>query len=77
MDFTTFKMFSLTPDIRELSGPDKKSLISVFGLFCLGNTGSNLGPEKKSLLYPSHVVLLNLSRSAKCLLSSFIKKNFV
>ena len=37
------------PDIRELSGPYTKSLISRFGLFCLGNTGSNLGPEKTSL----------------------------
>ena len=26
------------------------SLISGFGLFCLGNTGSNLGPEKISLI---------------------------
>ena len=39
------------PDITELSGPENKSLISWFGLFCLGKTGSNLGPAKKSLLY--------------------------
>ena len=32
------------PDIRELSGPWNKSLISGLGLFCLGNTGPNLGP---------------------------------
>ena len=38
------------PDIRELSGPENKSLISEFGLFCLGNTGSNLGPEKITLI---------------------------
>ena len=38
------------PDIRELSGPDGTSLISGFGLFCLGNTGSNLRPEKTSLI---------------------------
>ena len=40
------------PDIRELSGHENKYLISGFGLFCLGNTGSNLGPDK-SLLYQS------------------------
>ena len=38
------------PDIRELSGPETKSLISGFGIFCLGNTGSNLGPEKTPLV---------------------------
>ena len=37
-------------DIRELLGLDNKSLISGFGLFSLGNTGSNLGPEKISLI---------------------------
>ena len=25
-------------------------LISGFGLFCFGNTGSNLGPDKKNLI---------------------------
>ena len=39
------------PDIRELSGPETKYLISGFGLFCLRNTGSNLEPEKKILSY--------------------------
>ena len=38
------------PDIRELLGPEKKSLISGFGLFWLGNKGSNLGPEKISYI---------------------------
>ena len=36
--------------MRELLGPASKSLISGFGLFCLGNTGSNLGPETISLI---------------------------
>ena len=49
------------PDIRELLGPENKYLISGFGLFCLGNTGSNFGPEKISLiseflLYPGYTV---------------------
>ena len=50
------------PDITEFSEPEDKALISGFGLFCLGNTGSDLGPEKiylisgflsyQGLLYP-------------------------
>ena len=53
------------PDIGELSGPQNKSLISGFDLFCLGNTGSNLGPDKTylisgSLIYVLHCTLLNL-----------------
>ena len=44
------KFIQCNPNIRELSGPDIKSLISGFGLFCLANTGSNLGPEKISLI---------------------------
>ena len=32
------------PDIRVLSGSENKSLITVFGLFCFGNIGSNLRP---------------------------------
>ena len=43
------------PDIRQLPGPEKKSLISGFGLFCLGNTGSNLGPEKISQIRVSFI----------------------
>ena len=43
-------LLQCNPDIRELSGPENTSLISRFGLFCLGNTGSNLGPEKISLI---------------------------
>ena len=43
-------------DIRELSGPEKKSLISGFGLFCLGNTGSNLGPHTISLISGLHCI---------------------
>ena len=46
-----YKHVQSNPDIREVSGPENKYLISGFGLFCLGNTGSNLGPYK-SLLYP-------------------------
>ena len=42
------------PDIRELSWPENKSLISRFGLCCLGNTGSNLEPEKISLISGLH-----------------------
>ena len=44
-------------NIRELSGPEKKSLIyevsliSGFGLFIYINTGSNLG-HTKYILYP-------------------------
>ena len=45
------------PNIRELSGPDNKSLISGFGLFCLGNTGSNLGPGE-ILLYQGLCILI-------------------
>ena len=46
-----------------MSRPEKKYLISGFGLFCLGNTGSNLGPEKislisGSLLYPGYTVMI-------------------
>ena len=54
-------------DIRELSEPENKSLISSFGQFCFGNTGSNLGPEKitfisrfilyPDLLYPGYTVV--------------------
>ena len=51
--------------MRELSGPEKRSLLSGFGLFCLGNTGSNLGPEKyilyPGLLYPGYTILVFLS----------------
>ena len=36
------------PDIRELSEPENKSLIS--GLFCLGNTGCNFGQDKIFLI---------------------------
>ena len=48
-------------DIRDLLGPKNKCLIFVFGLFCLGNTGSNLEPEKiylifKFLLYQGYTV---------------------
>ena len=50
------------PDIRELSGPEN-SIISGFGLFCLGNTGSNLGQIKKSLLYPGYTVLIIMIRN--------------
>ena len=46
------------PDIRELSGPENKPLISGFGLFCLGNTGSNLGPEKISLISGLHCICI-------------------
>ena len=46
------------PDIRELSGPEKKSLISGFVYFIYINTGSNLGPEKfllyQGLLHPGY-----------------------
>ena len=38
------------PYIRELSELEKRSLISGFGLFGLGNTGSNLRPDKFSLI---------------------------
>ena len=40
------------PDIRELPGPDtiRVYLPSGFGLFCLGNTSSILGPETMSLI---------------------------
>ena len=41
-------------DIRELSGPGNKSLISGFGLFCLDNTGCNLGSETTSLISGLH-----------------------
>ena len=48
-----------------MSAPENKSLISWFGLFCLGNTGSNLGPEKISLiseflLYQGYTVIVLL-----------------
>ena len=62
-------------DIRELSRPEKKYLISGFGLFCLGNTGSNLGLEKISyisafllyqgLLYPGYTVDVRKRRIKK------------
>ena len=42
------------PDIREWSGPEDKSLIFGFGLFYLGNKGSNLGSEKISLISRLH-----------------------
>ena len=42
------KQVQCNPDIRELSRPENKSLI--FGLFCFGNPGSNLEPEKMSLI---------------------------
>ena len=44
------------PDIRELPGPETTSLISRFGPFCLGNAGSNVGPDKKYLLYPGYTI---------------------
>ena len=43
------RLIQCNPDIRELSGPEKY-LISGFGLFCLSNTGSNLGPKIISLI---------------------------
>ena len=43
-------MIQCNSDIRELSGHDNKSLISGFGLFCLGNTGSNFEPSKSYLI---------------------------
>ena len=55
-------------DIRDLSGPEKKYLISGFGLFFLGNTGSKLRPDKiylihgfllyQGILYPGYTVLV-------------------
>ena len=51
------------PDIRELSGPAKYLIsgflfISSFGLFCLGNTGSNLGPrENLSYIRVSYILV--------------------
>ena len=47
-----------------MSGPENKSLISGFGLFCLGNTVSNLGLYKISLisvflLYSGLTVFIN------------------
>ena len=53
------------PDIRELSGPENKYLISGFGLFYLGNTGCNLGPDKKSLLYPGYTASENWGQDIK------------
>ena len=44
------------PDIRELSGPDTKSLQSGFGLFCLSSTVSNLEPEKIYLISGLHCI---------------------
>ena len=38
------------PDISGLSGSEKKYLISGFGLFIFGNTGSNLGPDNIYLI---------------------------
>ena len=56
-----FHVIQCNPDIRELSGPEKSSLTSGFGLFCLGKTGSNLGPEKNlsypGLSYPGYTVI--------------------
>ena len=51
-----FFYMQCNPDIRELSGQVSKSLISGLCLFCFGNAGSNLGPDKKSLLYPGYSV---------------------
>ena len=46
------------PDIRELSGPENRSLISGFCIFCLDNTGSNLGPEKICLISGLHNIYI-------------------
>ena len=35
-----WKQLQCNPDIRELSGPEKKYLISGFGLFCYGKYGN-------------------------------------
>ena len=46
------------PDIREISELENKYLISGFGLFCLGNTGFNLGLEKISLISRLYIVVI-------------------
>ena len=43
-------LIQYNPNVRELSVLDNKSLISGFGLFCLGNTDSDLGQKKISLI---------------------------
>ena len=57
--YSTRQQIQCNPNIRELSGPENKYLISGFGLFGLGNTGSNLEPDKIALisgflLYPGY-----------------------
>ena len=50
------------PDIKELFWEQvsyiRVYLISGFHIFCLGNTGSNLGPEKISLISGFHCIFI-------------------
>ena len=67
------------PDIRDISGHRRKrSLISGFVLFCLGNTGSNLGPDRTSLisrflLYPGYTVYIKFLGLEKILVELFAR----
>ena len=63
-DFKT-QNIQCNTDIRELSGPEKKSLVSGFSLFCLGNTGSNLGLERIALISGSLIYGLHCISTGK------------
>ena len=49
------------PDLRELSGPEKKSLISRFGLFCLNKCGDT----SYNAFYVQNTSLFNSYRHKK------------